>query len=49
MYFLHVEYTYPDSSNLFKLEDDYKDDKPISLNTFVNRITKDLDGWRVRI
>lgn len=49
MYFLYEEYTYPDSSNLFKLEDDYKDDKPISLNTFVNRITKDLDGWKVRI
>lgn len=49
MYFLDVEYTYADSSNLFKLEDDYKDDKPISLNTFVSRVAKDLEHWKVRI
>ena len=49
MYFLNVKCTYPDFSNLFKLEDDYKDNKPISLNTFVNRIAKDLNCWRVRI
>lgn len=49
MYSLKVEQTFYDSSNLFKLEDDYKDDKSISLNTFINRITKDLDDWKVRI
>lgn len=49
MYSLKVKQIFTDCSNLFALEDDYNDDKLISLNTFINRITKDLDGWRVRI
>lgn len=49
MYFLNIKDTFPDSSNLFNLGDTYKDDKPISLNTFITRIIKDLVDWNIRI
>lgn len=49
MYSLKVKQTFTDCSNLFALEDDYKDDKPISLNTFITRVAKDLEYWKVRI
>lgn len=49
MYSLKVKQTFTDCSNLFNLEDDYNDDRPISLNTFVTRVMRDLDGWNIRI
>nr|DAK43516.1 MAG TPA: hypothetical protein [Crassvirales sp.] len=49
MYSLKVKQTFTDCSNLFALEDDYKDDRPISLNTFITRVMKDLDCWNIRI
>ena len=49
MYSLKVKQTFTDCSNLFALEDDYNDDKPISLNTFITRVIRDLDCWNIRI
>lgn len=49
MYSLKVKQTFTDCSNLFALEDDYKDDRPISLNTFITRVMRDLDCWNIRI
>lgn len=49
MYSLKVKQTFTDCSNLFTLEDDYKDDRPISLNTFITRVIRDLDCWNIRI
>lgn len=49
MYSLKVKQTFTDCSNLFVLEDDYNDDKPISLNTFITRVIRDLDCWNIRI
>lgn len=49
MYSLKVKQTFTDCSNLFGLEDDYKDDRPISLNTFITRVMRDLDCWNIRI
>lgn len=49
MYSLKVKQTFTDCSNLFALEDDYNDDKPISLNTFITRVIRDLDYWNIRI
>lgn len=49
MYSLKVKQTFIDCSNLFALEDDYKDDRPISLNTFITRVIRDLDCWNIRI
>lgn len=49
MYSLKVKQIFTDCSNLFALEDDYKDDRPISLNTFITRVMRDLDCWNIRI
>lgn len=49
MYSLKVKQTFTDCSNLFALKDDYNDDKPISLNTFITRVIRDLDCWNIRI
>lgn len=49
MYSLKVKQTFTDCSNLFKLEDEYNDNKPISLNTFITRVIRDLDCWNIRI
>lgn len=49
MYSLKVKQTFTDCSNLFALEDDYNDDRPISLNTFITRVMIDLDCWNIRI
>lgn len=49
MYSLKVKQTFTDCSNLFALEDDYNDDKPISQNTFITRVIRDLDCWNIRI
>lgn len=49
MYSLKVKQTFTDCSNLFALEDNYKDDRPISLNTFITRVIRDLDCWNIRI
>lgn len=49
MYSLKVKQMFTDCSNLFALEDDYNDDKPISLNTFITCVIRDLDCWNIRI
>lgn len=48
-YFLNTIYPYDVHSNLFNLEEDNKDDKPITLNDFIARVIKYLSRWYVRI